>query len=94
LGRIEPIRIELEQIISRCDASGRVIISIMASAGMGLGAMPGIEVEDLTRVDHLKLYIYKIMVHARSKKDRSTLSVPLNVLRQLTNTLHSEISME
>jgi hypothetical protein len=50
--------------------------------GMGLGAMPGIEVEDLTRVDHLELYIYKIIVYARSKKDRSTLSVPLNVLRQ------------
>ncbi|MFZ0554418.1 MAG: hypothetical protein WBL67_18165 [Nitrososphaeraceae archaeon] len=66
---------EIKQILNKCDIRSRVIILLMASTGMRLGALhideegrPGIRVGDLKLFDEFGLYM--ISVYPWSKADR------------------------
>jgi hypothetical protein len=66
---------EIIQILDKCDIRSRVIILLMASTGMRLGALrtdeegkPGIRVGDLKKFDEFGLYM--ISVYPWSKSDR------------------------
>jgi integrase len=59
---------QIGQILKNCDERSRVIILLMASTGMRIGALPGLRIGDLTEIPNHNLY--KIQVYTRSKKDR------------------------
>jgi integrase len=59
---------EIHQILDKCDERSRVIVLLMASTGLRIGAIPVIQIGDLTKVDEYDLY--KITVYANSPKDR------------------------
>jgi integrase len=66
---------EIRQILDKCDIRSRVIILLMTSTGMRIGAlqtdmqdMPGIRLGDLKKIDDFGLYM--IWVYPWSKKDR------------------------
>jgi integrase len=66
---------EIQQILDKCDIRSRVIILLMVSTGMRLGALhtdeegrPGIRVGDLKKFDEFGLYM--ISVYPWSKSDR------------------------
>ena len=55
---------EIKQILDKCDIRSKVIISLMASTGMRIGALhmdkerrPGIRLEDLKKNDEFGLYM-------------------------------------
>jgi integrase len=66
---------EIEQILSKCDERGRVIILLMASTGMRIGALPGLRVGDLSTMTQRK-GIFKIQVYARTKDSHYTFCTP------------------
>ena len=66
---------EIQQILSKCDERGRVIILLMASTGMRIGALPGLRVGDLSILPQKK-DIYKIQVYARTKDSHYTFCIP------------------
>lgn len=66
---------EIQQILDRCyDERSRVIILLMASTGMRIGAIHILQIGDLTPVTlpgpDQDIELYKIQVYARSKHDR------------------------
>lgn len=60
---------EISQILLKCDERSRVMILLMASTGMRIGALEFLKLGHLTKVS-VYPYIYKIMVYAQSPKDR------------------------
>ena len=59
---------EIQQILSRCDIRSRVIVLLMVSTGMRVGALPGLRLSDIKKFDEFGLYL--IWVYNDSKKDR------------------------
>jgi integrase len=66
---------EIKLILDKCDIRSRVIVLLMASTGMRIGALhvdkerkPGIRLGDLKKIDEFGLYM--IWVYSRSKNDR------------------------
>jgi site-specific recombinase XerD len=59
---------EIQQILDKCDVRSRVIILLMVSTGMRIGALPGLLLEDVKKIDEFGLYL--IRVYNNSKKDR------------------------
>src|SRR5919106_2218515 len=66
---------EIKQILDKCDIRSKVVILLMASTGMRIGAlhmdeegMPGIRIGDLKKIDEFGLYM--ISVYPWSKSDR------------------------
>ena len=60
---------EIRQILDNCyDERSRVIILLMVSTGMRIGAIHTLQIGDLTKI--LEWNLYKIQVYARSKHDR------------------------
>lgn len=59
---------EIHQILDKCDERSRVIVLLMASTGMRVGAIPVLQVGDLKSIQEYNLY--KITVYASSPKDR------------------------
>ena len=59
---------EIGQILNACDERSRVIVLLMASTGMRIGAIPVLQIGDLASID--KYNLYKITVYASSPKDR------------------------
>lgn len=60
---------EIRQILDKCyDERSRVIILLMISTGMRIGAIHTLQIGDLTKIQEWNLY--KILVYARSKHDR------------------------
>ena len=60
---------EIRQILDKCyDERSRVIILLMVSTGMRIGAVHTLQIGDLTKI--LDWNLYKIQVYARSKHDR------------------------
>ena len=59
---------EIAQILSKCDERSKVIILLMASTGMRIGAIHTLQISDLTKIP--KWNLYKIQVYARSKHDK------------------------
>lgn len=59
---------EISQIIQSTDLRGKVIIMLMASSGMRMGAISGLFIGHLTELP--KFNLYRIMVYASSKRSR------------------------
>jgi site-specific recombinase XerC len=59
---------EIELLLSRCDIRSRLIILLMTSTGMRIGALPGLRLSDIKRMDEFGLYL--VYVYIQSKKDR------------------------
>ena len=59
---------EIQQILGRCDIRSRVIVLLMLSTGMRVGAIPSLRVGDIKKFDEQNLYL--IWVYNNSKKDR------------------------
>ena len=59
---------EIAQILLKCDERSRVMILLMASTGMRIGSLDGLQIGDLTKIPEYNLY--KIFVYGRSKADR------------------------
>jgi integrase len=58
---------EIRQILQKCDERKRVIVLLLASTGMRVGALPGLKVGDLEYQD--KHGIYKINVYSDSENE-------------------------
>lgn len=66
---------EIQQILDKSDVRSRVVILLMVSTGMRIGAIPELRISDLKRMDEFNLYL--IWVYNSSKKDRYyTFSTP------------------
>ena len=64
-------REEISNLLSLCDERGKVIVLLMASTGMRVGALPEIKLKHLKRIkidNNNNTYIYQIQVYAHSKK--------------------------
>jgi integrase len=59
---------EISAIIQSTDPRGKVIITLMASAGLRMGAISGLLIGHLTRIP--KYNLYPIMIYASSRKSR------------------------
>jgi integrase len=59
---------EIQQMLLNCDERSRVVILLMASTGMRIGALSSLQLGDLTRIPEYKLI--KIFVYGRSKRDK------------------------
>lgn len=59
---------EIYQILDACDVRGKVMVLLMVSTGMRLGALYTLEIGHLTRVSDYSLY--KIWVYAASRRYR------------------------
>ena len=71
---------EIELLLSKCDIRSRVIILLMTSTGMRIGALSGLRISDVKKMDEFGLYL--VYVYNQSKKDRYTHSLLLNVLKR------------
>jgi integrase len=59
---------EIAQILLHCDERARMMILLMASTGMRIGALDGIKLGHLENIE--EYHLYKIQVYANSQKDR------------------------
>jgi integrase len=59
---------EISQILQSTDPRGKVIVMLMASSGMRMGAISGLLIGHLTPIPEYKLY--RIIVYASSKRSR------------------------
>lgn len=59
---------EILHMLLKCDERSRVIILLMASTGMRIGAIPGLQIGDLEEI--AKYDIYKINVYSKFPRDR------------------------
>jgi integrase len=60
---------EISMILDTSDIRSKTIILLMGSIGMRLGALPGLKLGDLKKIEEFGLYL--IWVYNNSKKDRS-----------------------
>jgi integrase len=59
---------EIQKLLAASDERFKCVILLMASTGMRVGAIPDLQIGDLTKIPEYN--IYKIIVYARSKRDR------------------------
>jgi integrase len=65
---------EIQRILEKCDERSKVIILLMASTGMRLGALPGLKFCDISNIPDYNLY--KIQVYARTRDSYYTFATP------------------
>lgn len=65
---------EIEQMIAKCNERGRVVILLMGSTGMRIGALPGLKFGDITNIQSHNLY--RIQVYARARDSYYTFCTP------------------
>lgn len=63
---------EIKQILTKCDERKRVIVLLLASSGMRLGALPGLKLSNLKKMDNL----YQITVYENTKEEHITFCSP------------------
>jgi integrase len=59
---------EIVKILDKCDIRSRVIILLMTSTGMRIGALPCLRLSDIKKMNEFGLYL--VYVYSQSKKDR------------------------
>jgi integrase len=59
---------EIAKLLEAADERFKVVILLMASTGMRIGAIPGLEIGHISQISSYKLY--KIQVYALSRNDR------------------------
>jgi integrase len=67
---------EISKILSVCDLRTRAIILLLVSSGMRIGAIPGLQISDLTPVKSRNCELYRIQVYARSRDKYYTFCTP------------------
>ena len=65
---------ELRRTLDKCDERKRVMFLLLYSTGMRIGALPGLKIGDLTKIEEHALY--KIKVYAGTKSQYITFSTP------------------
>jgi hypothetical protein len=65
---------EISNFLSVCDERGKVAVLLMASTGMGVGALQDIKLKHLKRinVDNQGTYVYRVTVYANFPKYKYT----------------------
>ena len=59
---------EIQQLLDKADIRSKVILLLLASTGMRVGAIPGLKLSDIKYIDEFGLYL--IWVYNNSRKDR------------------------
>ena len=67
-------RRQIKSLIDRAALRERCMILLMASAGLRRGALPGLRLKDLTRID--KYDLYKITVYKKEQEQYTTFCTP------------------
>ncbi|MGH9984149.1 MAG: tyrosine-type recombinase/integrase [Nitrososphaeraceae archaeon] len=68
---------EIQCILSVCDLRTRVMVLLMASSGMRIGALHSLRIGDLTKLASTSLSLsYKIQVYARTRDKYYTFTTP------------------
>jgi integrase len=63
---------EIQKILEFCDERTRCLVLLMSSAGMRIGAIPGLKVGNLEKIQD----VYKIIVYERTKEEYYTFCTP------------------
>jgi integrase len=58
---------EIQQLLTKADERMRVVILLLASTGMRIGAVPDLKIRHLTKIESYKLY--QIVVYENSKEE-------------------------
>ena len=66
---------QIQQILTKCDERATVIILLMASTGMRIGALPGLRICDLSTMPQRK-DLYKVQVYAGTRDSHYTFTTP------------------
>lgn len=65
---------EIQQILSVCDLRNKAIVLLMSSTGMRIGALPLLQIGDISKIEGFNLY--KIQVYARTRDRYYTFTTP------------------
>jgi len=65
---------ELWAILQKCDERKRVMFLLLLSSGMRIGALPGLKIGDLEKIE--KYALYKVNVYAGTKSKYVTFTTP------------------
>jgi integrase len=65
---------QIQQLLTQCDERMRVVILLLASTGMRIGAVPLLKIKNLTKIQDYN--IYKIVVYEGSEEQYFTLCTP------------------
>jgi integrase len=60
---------EIQQLLTKADERMRVVILLLASTGMRIGAIPGLKLKHLTKIEHFGLPLYQITVYENTKDE-------------------------
>jgi integrase len=66
---------EIQRMHDKCDERGKIIILLMASTGMRIGALPGLKVKDLS-IPPQRKDLYRVQVYARTRESYYTFTTP------------------
>jgi integrase len=58
---------EIQQLLAKADERSRVLVLLLASTDMRIGAIPDLKLKHLTKVDEFN--IYQIMVYENTKEE-------------------------
>ncbi len=78
---------EIQQILDKCDIRSRVIVLLMVSTGMRVGAIPGLRLSDIKKMDEFGLYL--IWVYNNSEKERYFTFTTPECARAIDNYLYA-----
>lgn len=65
---------EINRVLSFCDQRSRAIVLLMVSTGIRIGAIPPLQIGDLTKIPQYNLY--KVQVYARTRQKYYTFTTP------------------
>jgi integrase len=65
---------EIQRILSVCDLRNKAIVLLTASTGMRIGALPLLQIWDISKIEEFNLY--KIQVYARTRDRYYTFTTP------------------
>ncbi|MGH9985401.1 MAG: tyrosine-type recombinase/integrase, partial [Nitrososphaeraceae archaeon] len=58
---------EIGRVLEECDVRSKVMILLMASTGMRMGALHSLQICDLTKIEFQNSILYKVQVYARTR---------------------------
>jgi integrase len=67
---------EIGQVLQDCDVRSKVVVLLLCSSGMRIGALHSLQIGDLTSVTCQGLNLYKIQVYARTRDKYYTFCTP------------------
>ena len=67
---------EIGQVLQDCDVRTKVVVLLLCSSGMRIGALHSLQIGDLTSVTYQGVNLYKIQVYARTRDKYYTFCTP------------------